>query len=220
MVPKDSNSADGDSADSLQNVRDELGAEFSGIFSPETVTQFVDESAALFDSPGIDAFLPHLVRRYARDLLHSLARSSGFVPKVCPEVLFVCVHNAGRSQMAAALLEHHSKRHPINVRCAGTQPASELYTGVKEVMAEIDVYLTAAFPKPLHRQLVEAADVVITMGCGDACPILPGRVYENWNLPDPTGMSLDQLRQLRDDIDSRVRALIDRLLAMGSLKAW
>lgn len=121
--------------------------------------------------------------------------------------------------MAAALLLRHSKALPINVACAGTRPASDLYAGVKEVMAEIEVPLTGAFPKPLHRQLVEAADVIITMGCGDACPILPGRVYEDWNLPDPTAMSLNQLRQLRDEIDSRVRALMDRLRAMGSLEA-
>lgn len=219
MAPTDSDSGDRRSVDGLQDVCDELAAEFSGIFSPETVRDFVNQSAALFDAPGIAPYLPQLVSRYARDLLQSIARSRGFLPKTRPEVLFVCVQNAGRSQMAAALLMHRSKQHPVNVRCAGTQPARELHTGVAEVMAEIGVPMTDAFPKPLHRQLVEAADVIVTMGCGDACPLLPGRVYEDWNLPDPARMSVEQLRQLREEIDTRVRSLVERLHAMGSLRS-
>lgn len=179
----------------------------------------MNESAALFNTPGIAPYLPHLVTRYARDLLQSIARSWGFLPKTRPEVLFVCVQNAGRSQMAAALLLHRSRHHPVNVRCAGTQPARELHSGVAGVMAEIGVPMADAFPKPIHRQLVEAADVIVTMGCGDACPLLPGRVYEDWNFPDPARMSVEQLRQLREEIDTRVRGLVGRLHAMGSLRS-
>lgn len=216
----DSNSIDRGLKENFQHVRDELAAEFSNIFAPETVAEFVDQSVALFNSPDVEHFLPQLVHRYARDLLRSIARTRGFLPKTRPEVLFVCIHNAGRSQMAAALLTHLSKNHPVTVRCAGTQPACSLHPGVAEVMAEIGVQMVEAFPKPLHRELLEAADVIITMGCGDACPLRHGPVYEDWCLPDPMGMSLDQLRELRDDINGRVQGLIERLRAMGSLVVW
>ena len=127
-----------------------------------------------------------------------------------PEVLFVCVANAGRSQMAAALvtLRSHGR---IAVRSAGSAPAEELDRGVVEVMGELGVDMSAAFPKPVTGEAVQAADVVITMGCGDACPILPGKRYEDWELEDPGGKPLGTVRRIRDEIDARVRALIESL---------
>lgn len=127
-----------------------------------------------------------------------------------PEVLFVCVHNAGRSQMAAALLDHHAAGR-VRVRSAGSTPADEVNPAVVAVMAEVGLDLSREFPKPLTDTVVQAADVVITMGCGDACPIYPGRRYLDWNLPDPARLPVEQVRPIREDIDRRVRALLDEL---------
>jgi arsenate reductase len=127
-----------------------------------------------------------------------------------PEVLFVCVHNAGRSQLAAALLDYHAQGR-ITVRSAGSVPASEINPAVLQVMREIGLDLAKAFPKPLTTEAVEAADVVITMGCGDACPIFPGKRYLDWQLDDPAGLSVEQVRPIRDEIDRRVQALVAEL---------
>ncbi len=128
-----------------------------------------------------------------------------------PEVLFVCVHNAGRSQMAAGLLDHHARGRVI-VRSAGSAPASSINPAVMAAMAELGIDLAQAFPKRLTDEAVRAADVVITMGCGDACPIYPGKRYLNWELDDPAGKSIDAVRPIRDEIERRVRALLAELL--------
>jgi protein-tyrosine-phosphatase len=127
-----------------------------------------------------------------------------------PEVLFVCVHNAGRSQMAAALLHHHAAGR-VTVRSAGSAPADTVNPAVHEVMAEIGLDLSRELPKHLTAAAVEAADVVITMGCGDACPVFPGKRYLDWELADPAGRTAEQIRPIRDDIDTRVRALVAEL---------
>ncbi len=127
-----------------------------------------------------------------------------------PEVLFVCVHNAGRSQMAASLLALRSGGR-ILVRSAGSDPAESLSPAVVEAMAELGVDLGHEFPKPLTRDAVEAADVVVTMGCGDTCPVFPGKRYEDWELDDPAGQEIDAVRLIRDDIDRRVRSLVSEL---------
>jgi protein-tyrosine-phosphatase len=127
-----------------------------------------------------------------------------------PSVLFVCVHNAGRSQMAAALLDREAQGR-IQVTSAGSQPAAELNPAVVAAMAEIGLDLSGAFPKPLTGDHVRAADVVVTMGCGDACPFYPGKRYLDWDLPDPAGLGLDGVRPIRDDIHQRVRLLLSEL---------
>ena len=127
-----------------------------------------------------------------------------------PEVLFVCVHNAGRSQMAAALLAHHAAG-LVQVRSAGSTPAKEINPAVMAAMAEIGLDLSAERPKPLTDDAVHTADVVITMGCGDTCPIYPGKRYLDWDLPDPAGKNLAEVRAIRDEIDHRVRALLEEL---------
>ena len=134
-----------------------------------------------------------------------------------PEVLFVCVHNAGRSQMAAALLAHHGGEGVV-VRSAGTAPADTINPAVVEVMAElgIDLHASGAYPKKLEDAAVEASDVVITMGCGDKCPFYPGKRYLDWALDDPAGQGPDAVRPIRDEIDRRVRALLDELLTPAS----
>jgi arsenate reductase (thioredoxin) len=131
--------------------------------------------------------------------------------KDVPEVLFVCVHNAGRSQMAAALLDHHAQGR-VQVRSAGSTPADEINPAVIAVMDEIGLDLSKEFPKPLTTEVVQAADVVITMGCGDACPIFTGKRYLDWELPDPAGKSVSEIRPIRDEIDGRVRLLVDELV--------
>ena len=128
-----------------------------------------------------------------------------------PEVLFVCVHNAGRSQMAAALLKLRSGGR-IHVRSAGSAPGDEINPAVVAAMAELDVHMSEEFPKPLTDEFVQAADVVVTMGCGDACPIYPGKRYEDWELEDPAGKDLETVRRIRDQIDERVQKLIGELL--------
>jgi arsenate reductase (thioredoxin) len=129
-----------------------------------------------------------------------------------PEVLFVCVHNAGRSQMAAALLDHHAAGR-VRVRSAGSEPADRVNPAVVAAMEEVGLDVSREFPKPLTADAVRAADVVITMGCGDACPIFPGRRYLDWELDDPAGRPLDEVRVIRDEIDRRVRALLTELTA-------
>jgi len=128
-----------------------------------------------------------------------------------PEVLFVCVHNAGRSQMAAALLERYAAGR-VRIRSAGSEPATSLNPRVVEAMGEIGLDISREFPKPLTDDYVRAADVVITMGCGDTCPIYPGKRYEDWELDDPAGQDLDAVRRIRDDIDIRIKKLVGELI--------
>ena len=124
-----------------------------------------------------------------------------------PHVLFVCTHNAGRSQMAAALLDHEAAGR-VRVTSAGSQPADQLNPAVVAAMAEIGLDISREFPKPLSTDKVQAADIVITMGCGDACPVYPGKRYLDWELPDPAGLALNEVRPIRDEIGRRVEALI------------
>jgi arsenate reductase (thioredoxin) len=135
-----------------------------------------------------------------------------------PEVLFVCTHNAGRSQMAAALLDRETAGQ-VRVTSAGSQPADQLNPAVVAAMAEIGLDISRQFPRPLTAGQVQAADLVITMGCGDACPVYPGKRYLDWDLPDPAGLDLDQVRPIRDEIHRRVRALASELAgpARGSV---
>ena len=132
-----------------------------------------------------------------------------------PEVLFVCTHNAGRSQMAAALLDHQAAGR-VHVTSAGSQPADQLNPAVVQALAEIGLDISREFPKPLTNDKVQAADVVITMGCGDACPIYPGKRYLDWDLPDPAGLPVEQVRPIRDDIAQRVQQLLAGLVAAPS----
>ena len=134
-----------------------------------------------------------------------------------PEVLFVCVHNAGRSQMAAGLLAKHAEG-KLKVRSAGSAPASEINPAVVRVMDELGIDMSQEFPKPLTDEFVKAADVVITMGCGDACRIYPGKRYEDWELEDPAGRSVDEVRKIRDDLDARVKQLLADLTTAAAKK--
>lgn len=189
-----------------------LKDEFAGVFSSETIERYVNESWDALEAtqPKLSTFLPVFVRRFARERLLAIAQTEGTMNKEHPEVLFVCVHNAGRSQMAAVLTAHLGGGR-VHVRSAGSAPAPEINPRVVEAMAELGLDLSQEFPKPLTDDFVRAADVVITMGCGDACPIYPGKKYVDWEVQDPAGESIDVVRRIRDDIASRVRALLSNL---------
>ncbi len=195
----------------IHHAAEELHGEFSGIFSTETIARYIEESSDLLSGARISTYVPLLVHRFARERLLALAQSQGDIEKTQPEVLFVCVHNAGRSQMAAGLVKLRSGGR-IHVRSAGSDPADKINPAVVEAMSELGVDMEQEFPKPLTDEVVAAADVVITMGCGDACPIYPGKRYEDWELDDPAGQDLETVRRIRDDLDARVGRLIGELL--------
>jgi arsenate reductase len=188
-----------------------LVSEFAGIFSEQTIARYIADSLDLLGGSRINVFVPVLAHRFARERLRALAQADGAIVKEQPEVLFVCVHNAGRSQMAAGLVKLRSEGR-VHVRSAGSAPGEDINPAVVEAMAEIGVDLSEEFPKPLTDEVVRAADVVITMGCGDACPIYPGKRYEDWELDDPAGRSLESVRRIRDEIDERVQRLVAELL--------
>lgn len=196
----------------LHAITDDLAQRFTGAFSPETVERCVFESyTALARTARITSHLPTLTERFARDRLTALAQSKGLALHGVPEVLLVCVQNAGRSQMAAALLEHHAQGR-VHVRSAGSSPSAAIHPHALDVMSEVGIDLGSAFPKPLTDDVVRAADVVITMGCGDSCPVYPGKRYEDWTISDPADGSLDQARVVRDEIDARIRQLLTEIL--------
>ena len=165
------------------------------------------ESLQALASTRITDFVPLFVHRFARERLRALGQVEGTIAKEVPEVLFVCVQNAGRSQMAAALLHHYAEGR-VHVRSAGSDPADQVNPNVITAMAELGIDIALEFPKPMTDEVVRAADAVITMGCGDACPIYPGKRYEDWEVNDPADADLDHVRRIRDDIGERVRRLL------------
>lgn len=202
-----------DNAEILHRISERLAERFSGVFAVETVERYVFESyTALARTAKISAYLPATTEHFANDRLAALAKSKGSVVSEVPEVLFVCVQNAGRSQMAAALLNVEAKGR-IRVRSAGSMPAAELDPTVVTVMSEMGLDLGKDYPKPLTDDVVRASDVVITMGCGDSCPIYPGKRYEDWDLTDPAGQSLETVRVIRDEIQARIKTLVGSILA-------
>jgi arsenate reductase len=188
-----------------------LQDEFAGTFSRETIARYIAGSVDLLGDSRINVFVPVLAHRFARERLRALGQAEGLITKEQPEVLFVCVHNAGRSQMAAGLVKLRSQGR-IHVRSAGSDPGEAINPAVVEAMNELGVDMGEAFPKPLTDEVVRAADVVITMGCGDACPIYPGKRYEDWVLDDPEGQSLEVVRRIRDELDTKVHTLVGELL--------
>jgi arsenate reductase (thioredoxin) len=191
---------------------DDLAVEFEGIFSRETVDRYVQESLDGLATARFTDFIPVLVYRYSRERLRALGQAEGTIAKTVPEVLFVCVQNAGRSQMAAGLLKRRAQGR-VHIRSAGSAPADEINTAVVEALAELGIDVGEEFPKPLSDEVVRAADVVITMGCGDACPIYPGKRYEDWQVDDPAGKDLATVREIRDEIDARVTKLLDEIVS-------
>jgi len=195
----------------LSAVAGRVKDEFDGVFATETIERFLTESRHHFEGAPITDFVPVMVERFARERLRALGQAEGSIGKEMPEVLFVCTHNAGRSQMAAGLLDHLAGGR-VHVRSAGSEPADRINPAVVTAMGEVGVDVSKEFPKPLTDEVVRAADVVITMGCGDACPIYPGKRYLDWELDDPAGKSVEEVRPIRDELDRRVRVLIEELV--------
>jgi protein-tyrosine-phosphatase len=194
----------------LDKGLESLSDEFQGIFSAETVERFMTESLEALEGARFRDYVPLFVHRFARERLRALGQVEGTITKDVPEVLFVCVQNAGRSQMAAALTDHYSDGR-VHVRSAGSEPGEEINPNVVAAMDELGIDLSKEFPKPMTDEVVRAADAVITMGCGDACPIYPGKRYEDWELDDPAEADLEGVRRIRDAIGARVRALLAEL---------
>lgn len=194
--------------DYLQRLASELTGKFAGIFGAETVERYVLESyTGLLRTSKVKAHLASQTTRFATDRLTALAQAKGAIESTVPEILFVCEQNAGRSQMAAVLTNHLGNGR-VHVRSAGSSPTDVLNPAVIEVMAELGLDMSQEFPKPLTDDVVQAADVVVTMGCGDACAIYPGKRYLDWELADPAQLNVDEVREVRDQIRDRVVALL------------
>ena len=195
----------------ITQATDRLADEFAGVFSRETIERFVGESAASYTAQTkVSTWVPIFVERFTRDRLRALARLEGLIDAGKPAVLFLCVHNAGRSQMAAGWLRHLAGD-AVDVFSGGSEPADDINRTAVEAMDEVGIDIAAELPQPWTDEIVRAADVVVTMGCGDACPIFPGKRYEDWELTDPSGQPIDVVRTVRDDIEARVRKLIASL---------
>lgn len=200
----------------LHRAAERLAVQFTGMVGAETVERVVFESyAALARTASVSTHLPSLAEKFSRDRLTALAQSRGFLPKPVPEVLYVCVQNSGRSQMAAALTRHLAGDR-VHVRSAGSQPGEGILAIVVEALAEKGIDVHEEFPKPLTDDVVRAADAVVTMGCGDACPVYPGKRYLDWDLADPAGLDLAAVRDIRDDIEARVQRLLEELTTSGA----
>ncbi|MFC5262730.1 arsenate reductase ArsC [Kribbella qitaiheensis] len=194
----------------LRTASRRLGEEFAGIFGTETIERFLHSSYDQFATGStVPNFLPLLAERFARQRLTALARVEGHGDGR-PVVLFLCVHNAGRSQMALGFFEHLAGDAAI-AWSGGSEPGVEVNPSAVAAMAERGIDISTEYPKPWTDEVVRAADVVVTMGCGDACPIFPGKRYEDWILDDPAGQDVEQVRPVRDEIERRVRQLLEEL---------
>jgi len=188
-----------------------LQTDFADTFGVETIERFLHTSYDQFAGRAtVPNFLPLLAERFARQRLHALARVEGNIVDGKPTVLFLCTHNAGRSQIALGYFAHLAGEQAV-AWSGGSEPGNEINPAAIAAMAEVGIDITGEFPKPWTEEIVQAADVVITMGCGDACPVFPEKRYENWELPDPAGQGLAAVRPIRDDIEERVRRLLAEL---------
>ncbi len=195
----------------LKQAASRLATEFTGLYGNETVERFLASSYDQFAHRAtLTKFLPLLAERFARQRLHALARVEGLHDDGKPVVLFLCTHNAGRSQMALGFFQALTGDSAV-AWSGGSEPGLEVNPAAVAAMAERGIDISGEFPKPWTDETVRAADVVVTMGCGDACPIFPGKRYENWDVDDPAGQSLEDVRPIRDEVERRVRTLLASL---------
>ncbi|HET6713013.1 MAG TPA: arsenate reductase ArsC [Actinomycetota bacterium] len=187
-----------------------LRTDFAGVFGGETIQRFMAESWESLQGAKVAAFVPLFVERFTRQRLRALARVEGKSRDTRPMVVFLCVQNAGRSQMAAGWLQHLAGDQ-VEVFSGGSDPASEVNPAAIEAMAEVGIDISSEFPKPWTDEVVQAANVVVTMGCGDSCPIFPGTRSMDWEVGDPAGLPLEQVRPIRDEIGDRVRGIMAEL---------
>lgn len=195
----------------LRTASVNLQRRFEGTFGEETIERFLQSSYEQFASrQTIPHFLPLLAERFAKQRLQALAKVEGLSQDGRPTVLFLCVHNAGRSQMALGWFQHLAGDQAV-AWSGGSEPGYEVNPAAVAAMAERGIDIRTEYPKPWTDEIVQAADVVITMGCGDACPIFPGKRYLDWTLDDPSGKGVADIRPVRDEIEQRVRGLLDEL---------
>jgi protein-tyrosine-phosphatase len=200
-----------DQRHALRSAAVNLGRDFDGIFGTETIERFLATSYDQFaDRARLVTFLPLMAERFARQRLRALAKVEGHATDGRPIVLFLCVHNAGRSQMALGWFDHLARGRAI-AWSGGSEPGKEVNPSAVLAMAEVGIDITREFPKPWTDEIVAAADVVVTMGCGDACPLYPGKRYEDWELDDPAGQDIEAVRPIRDEIRQQVEQLLDQL---------
>lgn len=195
----------------LKTAATHLESEFGHMFGHETIERFLHSSYDQFAThASVANFLPLLAERFARQRLRALAKVEGKSHDGKPTVLFLCTHNAGRSQMAMGFFTHLAGDAAV-AWSGGSEPGTEVNPAAVAAMAEVGIDISHEYPKPWTDEIVQAADAVITMGCGDACPVFPGRRYEEWVLEDPAGQDLDAVRPIRDEIEERVRRLLEEL---------
>ncbi|MBA3630914.1 MAG: arsenate reductase ArsC [Actinobacteria bacterium] len=196
----------------IGRAAERLHREFTGIFAAETIERFIADSWDRLGHGKVQTFAPLLVERFARERLRALGKVEGKVTSQVPGVVFLCTHNAGRSQMAAGWLQQLAGDR-IEVFSGGSDPASEINPSAIQAMGEVGIDIANEYPKPWTDEVMRAADVIVTMGCGDACPIFPGKRYEDWELTDPEGKPVEQVRLIRDEIKRRVEILLPELLS-------
>ena len=184
-----------------------LHDQYAHVAGRETIERLIRESLVHLNNSSVTKWLPVLAERFAADQLRALAKLDNLLDTDRPHVLFLCVQNAGRSQMAAAWTTHLSGG-GVEVFSGGSEPASQVNPAAVAAMQEVGIDIAAAYPKPWTDDIVRAADVVITMGCGDACPIFPGKRYEDWVITDPAGKDVEAIRPIRDEIKARVETLL------------
>ena len=200
----------------LQHVATHLHSKFHGVFGKETIEAFVLESYdQLAKNAKVTKWLTLGAEKFALQRLEALMQSQDRSTNKIPAVLFLCVHNAGRSQMALGWFNHLAAERAI-AWSGGSEPGSEINPDVVAAMAEVGIDISSEFPKPWTDEFLGAADVVVTMGCGDACPIVPGKRYEDWEFDDPTGMSVDEIRPIRDQVRRKVESLLAELMTARS----
>jgi arsenate reductase (thioredoxin) len=200
----------------IRSVADRLQSDFSGIFASETIQRYMAESWDSLSGAKVNAFIPLFLERFTRQRLRALARVAGKSSDARPYVVFLCVHNAGRSQMAAGWMQHLAGD-DVEVFSGGSDPASQVNRAAVEAMAEIGIDISSEFPKPWTDEVVRAADVIVTMGCGDSCPIFPGKRYLDWEIGDPAGLPIAEVRPIRDELGERVKAIMHELRIPNSL---
>jgi protein-tyrosine-phosphatase len=200
-----------DQAASLDPAVERLAREFEGLYGTDAIERFLRSSyAQLAAKATVATHLPVLAEKFARQRLRALSRVDGTEREGKPTVLFLCIHNAGRSQMALGWFNHLAGDRAI-AWSGGSEPVAEINPSAVKAMAEVGIDITAEYSKPWTDEIVQAADVVVTMGCGDACPIFPGKRYEDWALDDPAGQGVEAVRPIRDEIGERVRVLLGEL---------
>lgn len=194
----------------IRAAAERVRSDFSGVFGEETIQRFISESYSSLAGARVKGFVPLFVERFTRQRLRALARVQGRSQAEVPMVVFLCVHNAGRSQMAAGWMQRLAGDR-VEVFSGGSDPASVVNPSAVAAMAEVGIDISSEFPKPWTDEVVRAADVIVTMGCGDSCPIFPGKRYLDWEVGDPAGLPVEQVRPIRDEIGRRVRSILDEL---------